>query len=139
MIWKDKYKLGVDEIDKQHMELFSRVNDFVVTIRSKGPWRKKVDKVNETLHFMQEYVVIHFNAEESYQLKVDYPGYEQHKRLHDEMVKYVTEVAEEYEREGYKEELMQRFAGKLLAWLINHVVAEDGKIAQHAIHKKEEQ
>lgn len=138
MIWEDKYRLGVAEIDKQHMELFRRVNDFVVTLRSKGSWQEKVDKVNDTLQFMQEYVVIHFKAEEAYQLKIGYTGYEHHKKLHDDMVAYVTEVAEEYEREGYKEELIQRFAGKLLAWLINHVVAEDLKIAQYTIHKEEQ-
>lgn len=136
MIWKDKYRIGVSEIDAQHMELFNRVNDFVVTLRSKDSWQEKVDKVNETLEFMQDYVVVHFKAEEAYQLKIGFPGYEHHKKLHDDMVAYVVEVAKEYEDEGFKEEHMQRFAGKLLAWLINHVVSVDLKIAEYAKQKE---
>ncbi|HHX18374.1 MAG TPA: hemerythrin, partial [Clostridium sp.] len=27
MMWKDKYKIGVELIDKQHEELFRRVSD----------------------------------------------------------------------------------------------------------------
>lgn len=44
MIWKDRYRLGVDIIDTQHMELFDRVNNFVVTLRSEKPWQEKVTK-----------------------------------------------------------------------------------------------
>jgi hemerythrin len=51
------------------------------------------------------------------------------------MVDYVVQVALEYERKGFDEQLMQRFGGKLLAWLINHVAAEDQRIAAYA-HKK---
>jgi hemerythrin len=29
-------------------------------------WNEKIDKVNETMAFIQEYVVIHLNEEESY-------------------------------------------------------------------------
>jgi hemerythrin len=48
------------------------------------------------------------------------------------MVSYVSDVAEQYAQEGFKEQMMQQFAGKLLAWLINHVASEDQKIANYA-------
>jgi len=32
--------------------------------------------------------------------------------------------------------LMQEFGGKLLAWLINHVAAEDQRIANYAVNMK---
>ena len=51
------------------------------------------------------------------------------------MIAYVLEVANEYERNGCSEQLIQQFAGKLLAWLINHVAAEDQRIAAYAIEK----
>lgn len=92
----------------------------------------KGNEVNDTLAFMQEYVVTHFKAEEAYQIKIGYPEYEEHKKLHDDMVQYVNNVAELYKKEGYKEVHMQQFAGKLLAWLINHVASVDLKIADYA-------
>lgn len=136
MIWRDRYSVGVDLIDRQHRELFRRVTEFVETLRSDAPWEKREQKVTETLDFMQEYVVSHFAAEEAYQREIGYPGYEAHRQIHEDMVRYVTEVAEEYRRDGYDERLIQQFAGKLLAWLIHHVAAEDRKIADFA-HGKE--
>ena len=132
MLWKDKYELGVPVVDEQHRELFARVDAFMQTLRSSVSWEEKVQRVNETLEFMKGYVVEHFRDEEAYQRRIGYPGYEAHRRLHADMVNYVVEVSAEYGRRGFDERLMQQFGGKLLAWLINHVSAEDQRIAAYA-------
>ncbi|HOB19730.1 MAG TPA: hemerythrin family protein [Candidatus Atribacteria bacterium] len=133
MLWKDQYELGVPVIDAQHKELFRRVESFLQVLRSKDGWEAKVSKLNETLEFMKRYVVEHFRDEEQYQLSINYPGYEAHKQLHTGMVEYVLEVSKQYEQADDKEQLMQQFGGRLLAWLINHVAAEDQRIADYAI------
>ena len=135
MIWKDKYELGVPVVDEQHRELFQRVDAFMKILRYTASWEEKVQRVNETLEFMKVYVVEHFRDEEEYQQRIGYPGYELHKQIHTDMVNYVLQFTEEYEKSGYSEQLMQQFAGKLLAWLINHVAAEDQRIATYAIEK----
>lgn len=135
MLWKDKYELGVPLIDRQHKELFQRVEKFLKTLRSPVSWEEKVAEVNTTLGFMKNYVVEHFRDEEEYQKSIGYPGYQKHKQIHQDMVKYVMELSAEYERRGFDEQLMQQFGGKLLAWLINHVAAEDQRIATYAIEK----
>jgi hemerythrin len=135
MIWKEKYRLGVPLIDTQHEELFRRVTDFVETLRAPGDWALKVPKVNETLAFMNDYVINHFRDEEAYQQAIGYPDFENHRKVHQDMVNYVVQISEQYEKEGYQEVLMQQFAGKLLAWLINHVAASDQKIAAYAKEK----
>ncbi len=136
MIWKEKYKVGVPQIDSQHEELFARVTTFVETLRSDKEWDEKVNQVNETLEFMKDYVVTHFRDEEAYQKEIGYPESESHKKVHSDMVAYVAMVSEQYEKNGYEETLIQQFAGKLLTWLINHVAADDQKIADYA-RKKE--
>ena len=137
MIWKEKYKVGVPLIDEQHEELFARVTAFVETVRSDKEWSEKLSKVNETMEFMKAYVVTHFQDEEAYQEKIGYPQAEQHKKIHNDMVAYVGTVAEEYEKNGYQELLIQQFAGKLLTWLINHVAADDQRIGDYARSKEE--
>lgn len=136
MLWRDKYALGVPVVDEQHRELFQRVEAFVTTLRSSAEWEEKVLRVNETLEFMKVYVVEHFRDEEDYQQRIGYPGFQAHKKIHDDMVSYVLEVSNAYERSGCDERLMQQFAGKLLAWLINHVAAEDQQIADYAAAKE---
>lgn len=135
MLWKEKYALGDPLIDAQHRELFQRVDAFMGTVRSSLPWEDKVQKVNETLEFMSAYVVEHFRDEEAYQQAIAYPGYEAHSRKHADMIAYVQQVSAEYAESGCSERLMQQFAGKLLSWLINHVAAEDQRIAAHAREK----
>lgn len=135
MLWKDKYELGVPLIDKQHKELFRRVEDFIKTIRSSASWQDKLQRVNETLEFMKVYVVEHFHDEEEYQKRIGYPGYAEHKKIHADMVSYVCQASKDYERGNYNEMYMQQLAGKLLSWLINHVASEDQRIAKYAIEK----
>ena len=135
MLWKDKYRLGVPLIDEQHFELFQRVDAFLTTLRAGDSWDEKVARVNETLEFMKAYVVEHFRDEEAYQKEIGYPACEAHRKIHKDMVAYVVAVSEEYESLGCNEQMMQQFAGKLLAWLINHVAAEDQRIATYAIGK----
>lgn len=135
MLWKDKYELGVALIDEQHQELFKRVDAFLNVLRSNSPTEEKREKVSTTLEFMKGYVVEHFCDEEEYQRRIGYPNYEGHKKIHEDMVNYVVEVSKEYENNGYDEQFMQQFGGKLLAWLINHVASEDQKIASFAIEQ----
>lgn len=136
MIWKEKYKIGVPLIDQQHEELFRRVTDFVETVRKPIAWEEKTGKVQETLDFMKDYVVTHFHDEEAYQRKIGYPLMDAHRKIHNDMVRYVADTARQYEENGYKEQLIQQFAGKLLAWLINHVASEDQKIANFVREKE---
>lgn len=131
MMWKEKYKIGVTEVDNQHKELFNRVSEFIKTVQSEGPWEEKQEKVKETLDFMQEYVIVHFDAEEAYQKKIGYPGYDKHKEAHEKFKGGVYQYADRFEKEGFTQELVQEFAGKLMAWLINHVAAMDQKIGEY--------
>ena len=138
MLWKEKYMLGVPLIDEQHQELFRRVTDFVETVRKPIPWEQKTEQVNRTLDFMKDYVVTHFHDEENLQRELGYPELLSHRKLHQEMVAYVVGGSRQYEESGNQEQLMQQFAGRLLAWLINHVASEDQKIADFARRKEQE-
>ena len=80
MMWKEKYKIGVDLID-EHEELFRRVSDFTRIIRSEEDWNARIDKVKETMAFMKDYVIVHFKEEEDYQAKINYPDLKLTKRL----------------------------------------------------------
>ena len=135
MLWKDNYELGVPLVDAQHKELFRRVDSFFQVLRSEDSWENKIPRINETLEFMKGYVVDHFRDEEEYQRSIDYPGYEAHKQIHTDMVNYVLEVTKQYEQSNSNEQLMQQFGGRLLAWLINHVAAEDQRIATYAMKR----
>lgn len=135
MMWKEKYKINVELIDQQHEELFKRVSDFIQTVQDKGVWEEKLDKVKETMAFMQEYVVAHFNEEEVYQAQINYPDIESHKEAHAKFKEAVNVYANRLEEEGYIEEVVQEFGGKLMTWLIMHVAKMDQKIGEYVNSK----
>lgn len=131
MMWKEKYKVGVTLIDTQHEELFNRVSEFIQAVQSKNSWESKLDKVKDTMVFMQEYVVIHFDAEEAYQAKINYPDRENHKKIHSDFKQMINDYVTILERDGYPEKIVQELGGKLMAWLIMHVAQTDQKIGAY--------
>ena len=130
MMWKDKYKIGIPLVDKQHKELFDRVEKFVEALRKDEEWDAKLPEIKKTLAFMKNYVVEHFDDEEVYQKKIGYPLQKEHHLIHKDFTEYVMQCAVSFEKDSYPEKDVQQFAGKLLAWLINHVVATDLKMSE---------
>ncbi|MFP4460928.1 MAG: bacteriohemerythrin [Thermotogota bacterium] len=131
MLWKDQYKIGVEQIDKQHQELFKRLNTFLTVLRNGQPLEEKMDEIEETFGFMGEYVDVHFKSEEALQRKINYPGYEAHHKIHEKFKKDIIAFKKEFEKDKYNEDLIMEFSGKLLTWLINHVTGEDQNIAKY--------
>lgn len=138
MMWKEKYRIGVELIDEQHKELFGRISDFVQVVQDKNSsWDDKVSKVKETMYFMKDYVVFHFDDEEAYQEKINYPDIENHKKMHADFKAGVFNYVNRLETEGYSEELAQEFGAKVMAWLIMHVAAADQKIGDYVKSQEE--
>ncbi|NMA82290.1 MAG: hemerythrin family protein [Epulopiscium sp.] len=131
MMWKDKYKVGVPLIDEQHQELFKRLSEFLQIVQSKVIWEEKIEKVKETMIFMQEYVIVHFDAEEEYQEKINYPGIEKHKEIHAKFKEEINHYVTLFEEDGFTEEIVQEFGAKLMTWLIMHVGKMDQQIGEY--------
>ena len=138
MMWKEKYRIGVELIDEQHRELFKRLSEFIQTVQNEIPWEEKLNRVKETMEFMQEYVVTHFAEEEEYQKEINYPGIEEHKIAHAKFKEGINDYVKLFETNGFTEDKIQEFSGKLMAWLIMHVGHMDQKIGEYVRSKEEE-
>ena len=134
-MWKEKYLIGVELIDEQHKELFKRLSNFIQIVQNEEEWEEKLDKVKETLDFMKEYVVFHFEDEEAYQEKVGYPDIENHKRVHNKFKEEINEYVKIFELEGFTEKKIQELNAKLMTWLIIHVGKMDQKIGEYVKSK----
>ncbi|HHV38860.1 MAG TPA: hemerythrin family protein [Tepidimicrobium sp.] len=132
MMWKERYRIGVDLIDNQHRELFRRLSSFIQVVQNEDPWDQKLDDVKSTLNFMQEYVVYHFEDEERYQREIGYPDYEEHREAHAKFKEEINEYVRLMEEEGFTEESIQELAARLMTWLIMHVGKADQRIGEYA-------
>lgn len=135
MMWKDKYLVNVDLIDEQHKELFARLSNFIQVVQNENNWEDKLDEVKETMEFMQEYVVFHFNDEERYLEEINYPDIELHKEIHRDFKEGINDYVKLFEEGGFTEEKIQELCAKLMTWLIMHVGKMDQKIGQYVNNK----
>lgn len=134
-MWRDKYLVGVELIDEQHKELFGRLSEFIRNVQLEGNWDDKLDKVKETMEFMQEYVVYHFNDEEAYLEEIQYPDIIMHKKIHEDFKKVIADYVELFNQGGFTEEKVQELSAKLMTWLIMHVGKMDQKIGEYVRDK----
>lgn len=135
MMWKEKYRIGVQLIDEQHEELFRRVSDFLQIVENQENWEDKLDKVKETMAFMQDYVESHFHDEEVYQEEINFPDIENHKLAHKKFKEGIYDYIEIFQEEGFTEDKIKELAGKLMAWLIMHVGKMDQMIGEYVNSK----
>ena len=137
-MWKDSLKIGIEEVDAQHKELFKRVNSFVGIVLGNTKIEEKEKKIEETLDFLSEYVILHFQAEEKIQKENNYPGYKEHCKIHNNFIKEVVDFKKEFKENGFNQSMIYKFSGKMVSWLINHVANEDQKIKNYLVNVKED-
>ena len=122
--WRNDLATGIDKIDKQHKELFSRIN-LLFEACGKG---KAKEEVKETLNFLQDYVVVHFGTEEDFMSKYSYPDISEHKAKHKAFVADFLILKNQFETQGANLTLITRTNKVVVDWLIQHIGNVDKKL-----------
>lgn len=126
ILWQDRFNIGVEMIDQAHHNLFSIVQKIMELYTEKHD--SKFACV-EGIKYFKAYALKHFAEEEAYMREAGYPGYLNHKRLHDRMRR---ETLPALERELYATNFstpsVQRFIGVCTGWLTGHIMIEDRAI-----------
>jgi len=116
-IWSEKFETGNKLIDTQHQQLFTLGNELFSSDYSSG--KKYVME-------FYKYTRTHFEAEEKLMREIDYPGYSDHRKIHEELLEGLNKVSENYfDDEG----LFEQFKIFVYKWLTQHIMYEDKKIA----------
>ncbi len=121
--WSEDLSSGFKEIDDQHKELINRVNKLLDACNS-GKGRQEI---GDTLNFLSDYVVEHFNSEEKYMKQYNYPGLNEQIEQHKYFVGYVGELKNEFDKNGPSISLTMKLSKNLVEWLVNHIMKIDKK------------
>jgi len=121
MQWNDTLSVGVTEIDAQHKNLVSYLNDLHFAM-SQG---KGKDILKSLLTRLVAYTQVHFAAEEKYMKQWNYPGYVYHKGEHEAFVKKVADFKEKFE--NGKVAISIEILNLLKDWVANHIQGTDKK------------
>lgn len=114
---------GIPEIDEEHRKLLDITKKMYRLIHD--PDKTKFACI-EGIKYLKSHTITHFSHEEEYMRSVAYPGYEMHKRLHDNFKYHILPTNEQMlEEEDYSDISVERFLGSCIGWLCTHTTVED--------------
>lgn len=130
MQWDESMSVGVEELDAQHQQLISMINDAYEAIL-----RHDEHLMAELIDKMRDYAMLHFECEEAYLERYGFPDLEEHKALHEQFNTSVNNFRKDlYERTN----LSQIFV-YLSRWLTSHIMDEDRKYSEFIPKEEKEE
>lgn len=130
--WTQELSVGVTEIDKQHKELFKRVNDLLDALNQ----GKGKGEVGNLIKFLGDYTVVHFRDEEALMAKHKFPGLQAQKTEHAQLIKDFGDMSKEFSATGPSLPLLMQVQRKLVDWLTKHISKMDKEIGKFINEKK---
>ena len=124
ILWRPEYQIQVPKIDQQHEELFRMFNELGDALWD-GKGRESIGK---SLNFLANYTVEHFQTEEEIMKTSGYPGYDEHKRLHDSLVGEVSEFIQKFDFEELAHSEVLEVVNRIGNWTREHVRMMDQKL-----------
>jgi hemerythrin-like metal-binding protein len=119
LTWNKNYSVGVQALDTQHTVLIGILNDLHAAMM-KGQAQSLTGPL---LRKLVDYTRTHFSAEEGMLTASKYPGLNEHKAKHRDLIKQVEDYAARYDRGEIT--LNLHLLNFLRDWLTNHIQKTD--------------
>ena len=117
--WSSKLSVNISVFDDDHQKLVDLLNKLYEAIVM-----GQVDSVVPmVLLELVDYTKVHFKKEEAAFEKYGYPSFEEHKKVHDDFVKYLDDFVEQY-KSGTASVGIPVF-NMLFAWVQDHIMKAD--------------
>lgn len=126
--WTPNLSVGVTSIDQQHKTLFDKANELFEA----GKSNKTKEFISEMLDFLDAYTKQHFQSEEAYMRSINYPGYNDQKKLHTDFIAALANLKKEYDASGGNIIVILNANQMVVDWLLKHISIEDKKIGTFA-------
>ena len=121
--WKEIYSLNNEQLDDEHKNLFKIAEEAFAIVEPE----LKHEKIKNILNKLYEYMKTHFSHEEEYMQEINYPQFEIHKDIHNNIVNTINDFIKELptlSADSFEKEL----ARLIDTTIINHIIQEDKKI-----------
>lgn len=126
--WRDEFEIGIEEIDHEHQELISLINEAYNALQAAA------DMPSIAAFFGEIYARIsaHFALEESVMRRLRYDQLGAHKAEHEELLDGIRDIMDGYERGDYAQ-YQDLLAKHLEDWFTDHFKTQDARL-HHFIH-----
>jgi hemerythrin-like metal-binding protein len=129
ILWQKELELGNPLIDTQHRMLILLCNKLDIAIQT----HETQYAVQRVILELKKFTEFHFVSEENLMLEIGYPELEQHMLIHSELLRQLNDGLIQINRHNEQPAELLAF---LKQWLVDHVVHEDLKIADHVKNGK---
>ena len=119
--WKDKFNVGIDDIDSQHRTFVRYLNDCYHQVSVE----KKTEIAPELIERLKAYAAKHFRFEEEMMRSRKYPDLATHKEQHRYFEERVLEL--ETTRSADSGSTSKNALSFLRDWLLEHILDQDRK------------
>jgi len=127
--WTDDLLVGIKVIDNQHRNLIEKLEELNLAIHTGESGGKLVSMMD----FLGEYVQKHFRLEEAYMVKYKYPGFFEHRALHEGFVKRFEMLKKKLRAEGPTISVALELQKELIAWFIDHISDVDKMVGRYLV------
>lgn len=117
--WNDNFSVNVKAMDSQHKALVGYINDLHDAMRE----GRTQESVGAILDGLIDYTVTHFSKEEELMESYDYPGLEEQRREHQQLVREVSSFQSDFK--AGKATVGPETMEFLKNWLIEHIGGVD--------------
>ena len=126
LVWNSEMSVGIVSFDKDHKHLINLINKIELSGKNKDT-RRVIFQVFEEIF---EYVLVHFEHEETAFKKYDYPGLIEHRQIHNEIINKVKDL--EKQKDIISPDSIIAF---LKSWIKHHIMEEDKKYTTYLKEK----
>lgn len=121
--WKDEYNIGVKLVDEQHKRLFE-IAGLAEQLLILPNETDKFDEIVHIIYELKDYVVFHFNAEQSILQNIKFPKYFSHLVMHNDFIENMNSVNIDKIDDDQQKNLL-KILNFIMDWIKEHVLIED--------------
>jgi methyl-accepting chemotaxis protein len=122
--WDDKFLLGVNDMDDEHKILINKINKLVKSLN-----KDKQKEIEANFIDLRDYTVLHFKDEEEFMQSIQYPDFEAHQKIHENMLAKFGSFEEEVFAGTLNK---KKFVAFLKNWLVSHILGVDMQYADYS-------
>lgn len=122
-VWRDRYRLGVDEMDDEHKILIEKINTLVSGINE----GQALASLKKAFTDLADYTTEHFRDEENFMASIGYPQLPNHKIIHRKLLDQVAAFGSRFDDGSLNTSELVAF---LNDWLIKHILGVDMRYAE---------
>lgn len=127
--WNQAFSVGVAEMDNQHKQLVTLLNDLYSAMQS----QKSSEIIGKVLNKLISYTEKHFSDEEAFMKKHSYPEIKSQMKEHTAFTDKVLKFKSDYD--AGRTSMSVSITSFLKDWLINHISLSDKKYGDYVNNK----